>query len=82
MEFTTGRGGINRWLKLSFEIEVQELEEERGEAGEVPIRLDPAEHQAFAWVEEGDMHSEKYDIITPEQRALMLTAFELGRRGD
>ena len=81
VEFTTEQGQ-KRWLKLSFEIQVMEVEgigEEEGAEGNIEIRLDPEEHQAYVWAGEEDIRMGKYDITTPEQRELMLKAFELNR---
>jgi len=72
--------GGERWLKLSFEIEVLEMRD----GGMVEVRLDPEEHQACAWVSEEDVRGERYQVVSEEQRALMLRAFELhggGREG-
>ncbi|KAL6717272.1 hypothetical protein ACLMJK_005187 [Lecanora helva] len=83
VEFITG-GGTKRWLKLSFEIEVEEFEGLDGERVEerVQVRLDPEEHQAFVWGSEEDVSMGKYDITTGEQKELILRAFEMTRRGD
>lgn len=75
--FTTGGG--DRWLKLSFEIEVAEVGGDGDEVVGVEVRLDPAEHQAFSWVSEEDVKGGRYAITTGEQQALMLKAFELHR---
>lgn len=88
VEFSTGKGG--RWLKLGFEVEVMELESGNGVGGnghgdgveDVEIRLDPEEHQAYAWASEEDIRMGKYPITAGEQQALMLKAFELRRSDD
>lgn len=57
----------------------------------IPIRLDPREHQNFAWATEDDIrHSDpnrpvwdqgQFELFNEEQRMLMLQAFELRRNG-
>ena len=78
VEFTT-EGGSKRWLKMSLEIEVMELEgigKEEGAEERVEVRLDPWEHQAYVWARKEEIRAGRYDITTPEQRELMLKAFE------
>lgn len=116
VEFVTGYGvRKKRWCKLSFEIEVAEIEgsgvdvssgntgghgkvaagEDDGHDGvdgadgsrkgggvqEVSVTLDPAEHQAYAWVTEKEIREGKYALIAAEQENLMLEAFAL-RKAD
>jgi len=41
------------------------------------VKLDPAEHQAFKWVTEDELkHWGPGNILTEEQRQMMLQAFE------
>ena len=97
----TGRGngagrGKKKWCKLSFEIEVAEMEacgraenvaamqdavDGGGEIEGVNVTLDPAEHQAYAWVTEKEIREDKYALIDKEQKELMLEAFTL-RKAD
>ena len=96
VQFTTG--GTDTWMKLSFEIEVQEdvrstvagtadgkclsdaafddvMTEET--VGNATVKLDPAEHQAFRWLTEEELkHWGPGNIVTEEQRQMMLQAFE------
>ena len=114
IEFVTGYGAREkRWCKLSFEIEVAEIEgqdlncgrsgghgdvaakedvgyngvdavdgvgESEGVNG-VSVMLDPAEHQAYAWVTEKEIRDDKYTIMNAEQKGLMLEALAL-RKAD
>ena len=113
-EFVTGYGArLKRWFKLSFEIEVAEVDPsgsyggafgkhnhvaaEKGKGSDgvevvdgvgafdnmngVSVTLDPAEHQAYAWVSEEDIKADVYDITTAKAKDLMLEAFAL-RRAD
>ena len=74
--------GMKRWLKLSFEIEVAEMEGVgEGEEEGVGVCLNPEEHQGYVWATEEDIRVGKYDIVTPEQQALMLEAFK-SAKGD
>lgn len=107
IEFTTpGRDGRNeeKWLKLSFEIEVVEIgdgnggvhadtrkgyeaEEVTGDATEfdmdsLSIFLDPTEHQRHAWVTEEEIRSESYDLVSEDQRKMLLLAFTCHNNGD
>ena len=84
-EFVTGYGAREKkWRKLSFEIEVAEINGvdavEEGVGGvedvnEVSVTLDPTEHQAYAWVMEEEIKEDKYAIITAKAKELMLEAF-------
>ena len=57
----------------------------------LPIKLDPREHQNFAWATEEDIWNSApsravgdrgpFEIFNEEQRMMMLRAFELHRRG-
>lgn len=85
--FTTR--GNKKWIKLLFEIEVAELhgtlipqavERDVSEPG--PIRLDPEEHQKYAWVTEDDIMrctatSGPYPSTTEAQLQGVLLAFAL-----
>ena len=113
VDFVTGHGmGEKKWCKLSFEIEVAEIEgqnvrcgklggheevagtgdvghdgvdgmNEAGKFGgnEVSVTLDPAEHQAFAWVSEQELREGHYAFMVETQKDLMLEAFAL-RKAD
>ena len=43
----------------------------------VSVTLDPAEHQAYAWVSEEEIKADKYAITTAKTKDLMLEAFAL-----
>ena len=43
----------------------------------VSVTLDPAEHQAYAWVSEEEIKEDKYAITTAKAKNLMLEAFAL-----
>ena len=73
--FETPRDG--RWRKLSFEIEVLEMQERPERVDGVSVRLDPEEHQAFKWVTEKEVRDAELKIVTEEQREVMLQAFAL-----
>ncbi|KAK4692266.1 hypothetical protein P7C71_g4903, partial [Lecanoromycetidae sp. Uapishka_2] len=87
-EFQLGRRG---WcLKLNFEIEVEEIpggrqsgvhrhENEKERKDTVEIRLDPEEHQAYVWASRDDIWDGSYDIVSEDQKAVMLKAFDLRR---
>ncbi|CAD6567318.1 MAG: hypothetical protein ASARMPREDX12_000209 [Alectoria sarmentosa] len=109
-EFVTGYGAREkRWCKLSFEIEVAEIEGDDMSCGRsggqervaakadvgpkgvdavdgvleaegvngASITLDPAEHQAYAWVTEKEIREDKYAIISSEQKHLVREALTL-----
>ncbi|KAI4204794.1 MAG: hypothetical protein LQ350_000860 [Teloschistes chrysophthalmus] len=72
-------------LKLSFVVEVAEVDENGGNGGEgkglegIPVRLDPEEHQGFVWareeeVREGFMEVGK-EIVPGDLRDRMMVAF-------
>ncbi|KAG6988968.1 hypothetical protein G7Y79_00066g094860 [Physcia stellaris] len=70
IEFNTGPE--KRWIKLSFEIEIQ-----GGASKNTKITLDPTEHQAFKWATKEEVDGWGTDnIVTPQQRDMMLLAFE------
>ncbi|MCJ1353212.1 MAG: hypothetical protein MMC33_003197 [Icmadophila ericetorum] len=98
VEFTTGwTDKSQRWLKLSFEIEVAEIEPahcdffsvNHNHINEIPVptsievSLDPNEHQDYRWVSEEEIQNagegEGLQIMTEDQRAVMLEAFNLHR---
>lgn len=72
-----------RWLKLAFEVVVAE-QEAKIETEAIPIKLDPLEHQDFLWVEEddirrGECNGIRLDMVTEDQRGMMLEGFRLRR---
>ena len=87
----------NTWLKLTIEVEVVEIPNHshrdgptNGASGEtavdeVRITLDPEEHQQYAWVTEEDVRRTPeeggYEIMTEEQREVMLQAFGMRKGG-
>lgn len=85
-----GRDYTN-WLKLTFEIEVEEVHGLGGQYTKegyerVPIKLDSKEHQKYAWATENEIKqshptSGPYPTITETQSEKMLEAFAL-HRGD
>ena len=76
--------GKTRWLKLSFEIEVVEMQGRKAEAAvdDVEIRLDPEEHQDYKWVTEQDVREDVYLITTAEQKEVILEGFVLRKAGN
>ena len=73
-------------FRLNLEIEVAELVDvgktiECAGLGDVPIELDAHEHQEFVWATEEDIEEEIYPLVVPQQKAVILQAFQL-RRGD
>ena len=76
--------GKTMWCKLSFEIEVVEMQGRKAEAAvdEVEIRLDPEEHQDYKWVTEQEIREDLYPITTAEQKEVMLEGFGLRKAGD
>lgn len=101
---------LGKCLKLIFEIEVAEINENyqrkhkaiKGDAAsnehpaggpedeheeaddlvglqDVPITLDPKEHQDYVWATEKDIRESKYPITTPRMLETMLQAFILRR---
>ena len=77
------------WLKLTFEIEVEEVHGLGGQYTKegyerVIIKLDPKEHQKYAWATEDEIKqsyltSGPYPTITEAQSEKMLEAFALHR---
>lgn len=86
--WTDGRDST-KWLKLTFEIEVEEVHGLGGQYTkegyeQVIIKLDPKEHQKYAWVTEDEIkHSHPtsgpYPTITEAQNEKILEAFALHR---
>ena len=96
IQFTTGKN--DTWMKLTFEIEVQEdvsssaagtadgkstfrtacdEDDTQQPLGAAMVKLDPAEHQALKWVSETELENwGPGQIVTEEQRQLMLQAFK------
>ncbi|CAD6587691.1 MAG: hypothetical protein ASARMPRED_003220 [Alectoria sarmentosa] len=73
-----------RGFRLNFEIDITELavvgELDCATLGHLEITLDKDEHQDFVWATEEDIRDEIYPIVTPEQTAVILQAFQLRRR--
>ena len=73
-----------RGFRLNFEIDVTELaivgELDCATLGHLEVTLDEDEHQEFVWATEEDIRDEIYPIVTPEQTAVILQAFQLRRR--
>lgn len=77
------------WLKLTFEIEVEEVHGLGGQYAKegyerVVIKLDPKEHQKYAWATENEIKqsnptSGPYPTTSEDQSEKMLEAFELHR---
>lgn len=80
MEFGNGK----TWVKLSFEIEVVEMQGRKAEDGEddVEVRLDPEEHQDYRWVTEQEIREDRYPITSREQKEVMLEGFRLREAGE
>lgn len=84
-----GRDHTN-WLKLTFEIEVEEVHGLGGQYTKegyerVTIELDPKEHQKYAWATENEIKqshptSGPYPTMTEVQSEKMLEAFALHRK--
>ncbi|KAH0543457.1 hypothetical protein FGG08_002222 [Glutinoglossum americanum] len=92
-----GSGGSRRWLKLDFEIEAAEMPvgmqakaffdtsndtDTSSGLEDIPIILDPEEHQFYGWATETDVDKSfedegKYTFISPDQRHVMLDGFGL-----
>ncbi|KAI4268028.1 MAG: hypothetical protein LQ337_008074 [Flavoplaca oasis] len=88
---TEGDGTVDtskeiQWMKLSFEIEVEEIGElkigvdEHGDERCLPVDLDPREHQDHAWVTEKEVRAFYEEgvgrqIVSKEQAGKMLEAF-------
>lgn len=78
-----------KWLKLTFEIEVEEVHGLGGQYTKegyehVTIKLDPKEHQRYAWATEDEIKqshptSGPYPTATESQGEKMLEAFALHR---
>lgn len=72
---------------LNFEIEVEELLNvgkivECAGLGDVHIKLDPNEHQEFVWATEQDINDEIYPLVIPQQKAVILQAFQLRKEDE
>ncbi|KAL9012786.1 MAG: hypothetical protein Q9180_009073, partial [Flavoplaca navasiana] len=92
---TEGHGSVDtlkeiKWIKLSFEIEVEEIGDlkigvdEHGDERYLPVDLDPQEHQDYAWVTEKEVRAFYEEgvgrqIVSKEQAGKMLEAFGLRR---
>lgn len=86
--WTDGRDNT-KWLKLTFEIEVEEvhgLGSQHTKEGyeQATIKLDPKEHQKYAWVTEDEfkqshVNSGPYPTISEAQSEKILEAFALHR---
>lgn len=82
-EFTTSEG---TGLRLHFEVEAAELADvgktlECPGLGQVHVELDPDEHQEFVWATEDDIIGDIFPAVSPQQKEVMVRAFQL-RRGD
>ncbi|KAF2141526.1 uncharacterized protein K452DRAFT_288217 [Aplosporella prunicola CBS 121167] len=83
VEFHSGWGMRKKmWLKLSFEVEVAEGKEKTEK--DIPVKLDPIEHQAYLWVTEDDIRRGEVDgiqlqFVTAAQTAVMLECFRQRR---
>jgi 8-oxo-dGTP pyrophosphatase MutT (NUDIX family) len=65
------------WLKVIFEMEVQNVED---------VVLDPVEHQKFMWASEEEIVNDavgevKLRYISPPNKAVKLEAFIMRREG-
>ena len=65
-----------RCLKLNFLIQVQELRVPVAVDG-IPVEVDPAEHQAFAWVPEAQLPSDQHPITSEEQLLAIQQGFKI-----
>lgn len=94
IEWTENKTGKERkWLKLTFEIEVAEIDSSMatmddgmisGYLDSIPVELDPKEHQEYAWTTEKEVREflEEGKGRTIGWKVLaeqMLKAFEVGR---
>ncbi|KAL8937088.1 MAG: hypothetical protein Q9216_004603 [Gyalolechia sp. 2 TL-2023] len=94
IEWTDNKNEKERkWLKLTFEIEVAEIEpsittvnegDARGYLESIPVQLDPEEHQEYAWATEKEIREffdegKGREIGWKELAGQMLKAFEVGR---
>ena len=77
-------GNGKTWVKVSFEIEVVEMQGRKAEDEEddIEIRLDPEEHQDYKWVTEQEIREDRYPITSSEQKEVMLEGFGLRKAGD
>lgn len=80
-EFETNEGSC---CKLNFEIGVAELAGVDKMAtcttlDDVKVILNPDEHQEFVWATEEDIRDDIFPIVTPEQKAVIMQAFQLRR---
>jgi len=62
-----------KWCRFSFDVQVESCEQ---------VKLDPKEHQAFAWATEDEIRSQQigdsqYPITNKHMQALILEAFRL-----
>lgn len=71
-------------VRLSFEIEITEMAvlDNTGKCtcpalNDVHIEVDPAQHQDFVWVTEEDVLDEIFTLVTPQQKDVILHAFQL-----
>jgi 8-oxo-dGTP pyrophosphatase MutT (NUDIX family) len=65
------------WLKVIFEMEVENMNE---------VVLDPVEHQKFLWASEEEIVNDavggvKLSYISPPNKAVKLEAFKMRREG-
>lgn len=72
--------------KFNFEIEVATTHDSERQGGMLHgghsisdygalIKLDPVEHQAYAWLSEAELHQNTYPITTPDHRQVLIDAF-------
>ena len=71
-------------LRISFEIEIAEMvTSEFGIYGDdIPLKIDPHEHQGSAWVTEKDILDRVYPLVEHQNNDVTLKAFRLRRRAE
>lgn len=84
VESETAKG---RRFTLSFEIEAEELAMVRKKLqcvglGHLPIQIDPDVHAEFVWATEAEIREDIFPVATPQQRAVILQAFQLRREDE
>ena len=73
-------------LQLSFEIEIAEMVTYDFGVyptfGEIPIKVDPGEHQDSVWVSKQDILDDAFPLVAHQSKDLILEAFRLRRKAE
>ena len=80
------KSGERLYLYVSFEIEIAEMVTSDfgtyGASGDIPIKMDPREHQDSAWVTEKDILDDMCPLVAHQSKDVISEAFRLRRRAE